>query len=101
MQVYDTSAIIAAHTQNHGQFTWANEQLRRAGAPALCAHSLAECYAVMTASPQFRYPPGEVARFLQSLAQTWTVIPLTPSHYLRALNGAGTWPCRAARSTTP
>ncbi len=56
----------------------------QADAPALCAHSLAECYAVMTASPQFRYPPRDVARFLRSLEQSWTVIPLTPSHYLRA-----------------
>lgn len=34
--------------------------------------------------PQMRYPPGEVVRFLRSLEQTWTVLPLSPIHYLRA-----------------
>lgn len=57
---------------------------QRATALALCAHSLAECYAVMTASPHFRSPPDEVARFLRSLEQTWTIVPLTPSHYFLA-----------------
>lgn len=39
---------------------------------------------MVTASPRFRYPPDDVARFLRFLEQTWTVIPLTPTHYLRA-----------------
>lgn len=82
--MFDTSAIVAAHVQNHGQFAWASEQLARANVPALCAHSLAECYFVMTASPQLRYPPEDVVRFLRSLEQSWTVLPLTPAHYLRA-----------------
>lgn len=38
----------------------------------------------MTASPQFRYPSDDVVRFLRSLEQSWTVLPLTPAHYLRA-----------------
>lgn len=84
MQAFDTSALIAAHVQNHRHFAWASARLTQADAPALCAHSLAECYAVMTASPQFRYPPSDVVRFLNSLEQTWTVLPLTPAHYLRA-----------------
>lgn len=84
MQVFDTSALVAAHTRSHGHFTWARDQLARADAPALCAHSLAECYAVMTASPQFRYPSDDVVRFLRSLEQSWTVLPLTPAPYLRA-----------------
>lgn len=84
MQVFDTSGIVAAHTRNHRHFAWASEQLARATAPALCAHSLAECYAVMTASPQLRYTSDDVVRFLRSLEQTWTVLPLIPASYLRA-----------------
>jgi len=38
----------------------------------------------MTASPQIRLPPAQAVRLLSTIEQTWTVLPLTPSHYLRA-----------------
>lgn len=82
--VFDTSAIVAANTLTHEQFGWASQQLARAEHPALCAHSLAECYAIITASPQIRLPPVQAVRLLSTLEQSWTVLLLTPAHYLRA-----------------
>lgn len=82
--VFDTSAIVAANTLTHELFGWAYPQVAQAERPALCAHSLAECYAIITASPQIRLPPAQAVRLLSTIEQTWTVLPLTPAHYLRA-----------------
>ncbi|EYB67856.1 hypothetical protein DEIPH_ctg032orf0109 [Deinococcus phoenicis] len=84
LTVFDTSAIVAALTRNHPRFLWADEQVTAADQPALCAHSLAESYAVMTGHPQLRYPPAQVREVLERLSQTWTVLPLTPADYLDA-----------------
>lgn len=77
--VFDTSALVAALTRAHPRFAWADEQVGAATSPALCAHSLAECYAVMTAHPQLRYPPAQVRAVLDDLARCWTVLPLLPA----------------------
>lgn len=83
--VFDTSALVAALTRAHPQFDWADTQVQAAAHPALCAHSLAETYAVMTAHPQLRYPPAQVLAVLNDLRSTWTVLPLTEQDYLDAL----------------
>ncbi|THF67914.1 type II toxin-antitoxin system VapC family toxin [Deinococcus sp. Arct2-2] len=83
--VFDTSALVAALTRAHPRFAWADEQVQAAERPALCVHSLAECYAVMTAHPQLRYPPTQVRAVLDSLTQTWTVLPLLPADYFDAM----------------
>lgn len=82
--LFDTSALVAAHAQAHPQFTWADQQVQAAQHPAICSHSLAELYAVMTAHPQLRYPPAQVQAVLKRLTDTWTVLPLTPEDYLAA-----------------
>lgn len=83
--VFDSSALVAALTRAHPRFTWADEQVQAATQPALCAHSLAECYAVMTAHPQLRYPPAQVRAVLDDLATRWTVLPLLPADYFDAM----------------
>ena len=83
--VFDTSAIVAAHAKAHPQFTWADEQIQAARQPALCAHSLAESYAVMTGHPHLRYPPAQVREVLTHLTRTWTVLSLEPDDYLAAM----------------
>ena len=83
--VFDTSAIIAAHARAHPQFTWADEQIQAAAQPALCAHSLAETYAVLTGHPKLRYSPAQVRQVLARLAEAWTVLPLETGDYLAAV----------------
>lgn len=83
--VFDTSAIVAAHAQSHPQFAWVDAQLQEATSPALCAHSLAESYAVLTAHPQLRYSPVQVQAVLQRLLETWVVLPLIQDDYLQAI----------------
>lgn len=38
----------------------------------------------MTVSPQIRLPPAQAVRLLATIEQSWTVLPLTPAHYLCA-----------------
>lgn len=83
--VFDTSALVAAHAMTHPRFAWADAQIQAAEQPALCAHSLAECYAVMTSHPQLRYPPVKVEQVLNRLAETWTVLTLSSADYLAAV----------------
>lgn len=84
--VLDTSALVAALTHAHPRFDWADAQVQGALRPALCAHSLAETYAVMTAHPQLRYPPAQVIEVLDDLRSTWTILPLTEQDYVDALH---------------
>lgn len=83
--VFDTSAIVAAHATAHPYFHWADAQIQAAEQPALCAHSLAESYAVMTSHPQLRYPPAQVLEALTRLSETWMVLPLESGDYLAAM----------------
>lgn len=83
--LFDTSVLVAAHAQAHPRFAWADAQIQAATHPALCSHSLAETYAVMTGHPQLRYPPTQVQAVLKRLTETWTVIPLDAGDYLAAV----------------
>ena len=83
--VFDTSTLVAAHATAHPSFGWADTQIQTAEQPAMCAHSLAECYAVMTSHPQLRYPPAQVEEVLTRLMETWTVLPLGSEDYLAAV----------------
>lgn len=86
--LFDTSALVAALVGNHPQFTWADAQVQAAqerGALAVCAHTLAEAYAVMTAPPKLRYPPARVVEVLSDLTGHWTVLPLGEADYLDAM----------------
>ncbi len=85
LTVFDTSALVAAHTQAHPRFEWADQQVQAAARPALCSHSLAEFYAVMTAHPQLRYAPTQVEAITQRLSTTWTVLTLDTADYLAAI----------------
>ncbi|WP_189098529.1 PIN domain-containing protein [Deinococcus knuensis] len=70
MTLFDTSALVAALVGNHPQFTWADAQVKAAqerGPLAVCAHTLAEAYDVMTAHPKLRYPPARVVEVLSDL----------------------------------
>ncbi len=86
--LFDTSALVAALVGNHPQFTWADAQVEAAeerGSVAVCAHTLAEAYAVMTAHPKLRYPPARVVEVLSDLTGRWTVLPLGETDYLNAI----------------
>lgn len=82
--LFDTSALIAAHTLTHPHFAWASAQMLTAGQPALTAHSLAEFYGVTTASPQFRLPPPQAVLLLEQFNTTWQIWPSTPEDYVQA-----------------
>lgn len=85
MTVFDTNVLVAAHAQAHPRFAWADEQVQAARSPALCAHSVAEMYGVMTGHPQLRYAPAQVEAVLERLTERWAVLPLEATDYLAAV----------------
>ncbi len=84
LTVFDTSALVAALIKQHDKHAWADAQLQAAERPALCSHSLAELYSVLTASPQFRFTRLKATSVLESLAGQLEVLPLDMAQYLRA-----------------
>ena len=89
MSLLDTSALIAALMPGHPRHSWARPYLEQPGA-AVCAHTLAELYAVLTASPQFRVSPERAAQTVEALATSLNVVPLEPALYVRATQRLGT-----------
>ena len=83
MTLLDTSAVVAALMPAHSQHAWARPHFGMKGA-SVCAHTLAELYAVLTASPQFRVFPVVAARTVEALATRLKVVPLEPDLYLRS-----------------
>ena len=51
----------------------------------MCAHTLAELYAVLTASPQFRLPPASAAAVVTQLAASLNVVTLEAELYLKTM----------------
>jgi predicted nucleic acid-binding protein len=80
----DTSAVVAALMPAHPQHAWARPYFRVEGA-SVCAHTLAELYAVLTASPQFRLPSASAAAIVAQLAATLNVVTLEPELYLKTV----------------
>ncbi|MGI8746860.1 MAG: type II toxin-antitoxin system VapC family toxin [Deinococcus sp.] len=79
-----TSAPVAALIAGHPRYSWARPYLEQPGA-SLCAHSLAELYAVLTASPQFRLLPDESANVVEVLTARLNVVTLEPDMYIRSM----------------
>ncbi|WP_293909730.1 PIN domain-containing protein [Deinococcus sp.] len=80
----DTSALVAALMPDHDQHIWARPFFRQPGV-ILSGHTLAELYAVLTASPQFRLKPAYVAQTVGQLAAQLTIVPLHAELYLSAI----------------
>ena len=83
MILLDTSAVVAALMPAHPSHSWARPYFDIQGA-SVCAHTLAELYAVLTASPQFRVSPVGAAQTVEALAVRLRVIQLEPVMYVRA-----------------
>ncbi|WP_424951256.1 PIN domain-containing protein [Deinococcus sp.] len=83
VSLLDTSAVVAALMPAHPRHAWARPYFGAEGA-SVCAHTLAELYAVLTASPQFRMAPEKAARAVEGLATRLKVVPLEPDMYLRS-----------------
>lgn len=83
MRLFDTSTLVAAHLTGHPAYEWASEQIEQ-GDVALCGHSLAELYAVLTSHPHYRIPPAQAQFVLEAIEQNWQVFSLTSSDYLAA-----------------
>jgi predicted nucleic acid-binding protein len=79
----DTSAVVAALMPAHPRHAWARPYFGVEGA-SVCAHTLAELYAVLTGSPQFRVSPEGATRTVEALAAHLKVVPLEPVMYIRA-----------------
>ena len=84
MILLDTSAVVAALMPAHPRHAWARPFFSKNGA-SVCAHTLAELYAVLTASPQFRVSPEGAALTVDALATNLKVVTLEPGMYLRAV----------------
>ncbi len=83
MTLLNTSAVVAALMPAHLRHTWARPYFGVEGA-AVCAHTLAEVYAVLTASPQFRVSPEVAAQTVEELATHLKVVPMEPELYLKS-----------------
>lgn len=88
---FDTSALVAALISEYPRHAWAYSRWTGSVTPALAAHSLAELYAVLTASPQFRLRPDTALETVRLVKERFQVVALTSQGYLAALE-------RAARS---
>ena len=84
LAVFDTSALVAISVRQHLQFDWADAQFTAKRRAALCNHSLAELYAVLTGSPQFHFAPAEALGVLESLTEQLEILPLSTAQYLKA-----------------
>lgn len=74
MRLFDTSTLVAAHLTGHPAYEWASEQIEQ-GDVALCGHSLAELYAVLTSHPHYRVPPAQAQFVLEAIEQNWGCFP--------------------------
>ena len=83
MILLDTSAVVAALMPGHPRHGWARPYLEVQGA-SVCAHTLAELYAVLTASPQFRLSPHGCAGIVETLTERLNVVTLQPDMYIRS-----------------
>ena len=83
--LFDTSALVAALIPSHPHHAWAYARWVNSASPALAAHSLAETYAVLTASPQFRVRPETAMSTVRLVAARFQVISLNTEGYLNAL----------------
>ena len=84
MILLDTSVVVAALMPAHSQHAWARPYFGIKGA-SVCAHTLAELYAVLTASPQFRLPPASATTVVTQLAASLNVVTLEPELYLKTI----------------
>jgi predicted nucleic acid-binding protein len=96
---FDTSVLIAASVASHPHHTRAAAALQRVVAGRdrghISAHSIAECFAVLTRLPiRPRIHPSDAARIInEGLLPHLQVAPLTPTHYAQALQWMvdGSW----------
>jgi predicted nucleic acid-binding protein len=96
--LFDTSVLVAALVEAHPHHAVAFPWLRRAHSGAVqglvCAHGLAETFAVLTTLPHLPRIPPEAARQVirESVEAKLRVVPLGAADYsqvLRRLAGAG------------
>jgi predicted nucleic acid-binding protein len=97
MKVFcDTNVLIAAFLGNHPHHQAARPVLERVKAGSdegfLCAHSLAECYAVLTRLPGANQVTPTVGWQLihENAIKNFTLVALTPKDYSKALEWAAT-----------
>jgi predicted nucleic acid-binding protein len=86
----DTSVILAASTPSDHRHEACVDLLAvadlRGGACA--THTLAEVFAILTSRPApFRIPPFDAARLVVHTRKRFTVVSLTPTEYLAAIQG--------------
>jgi predicted nucleic acid-binding protein len=90
--LFDTSVLVAASVEGHSMHARALPWLRRAHAGEIdfhvAAHSLAECYAVLTAIPtRPRITPPTAARILHdNIESKAKIVALTASDYRRVVH---------------
>jgi predicted nucleic acid-binding protein len=91
--LFDTSVLVAASVEGHSMHERALPWLRRAHAGEIvfhvAAHSLAECYAVLTAIPtRPRIAPSTAARILHDNVESKAkIVALTVSDYRKVIQG--------------
>jgi predicted nucleic acid-binding protein len=92
MKVFcDTNVLVAAFVTNHSHHNAARPVLEKIKAGTdegfVAAHSLAECYAVLTRLPGMnQVSPGTAWQLIsENIIKNFTVISLSPKEYARTL----------------
>lgn len=86
----DTSVIIAASTPSDRRHEACIDLLEIADSRggACATHTLAEVFAVLTGRPApLRMPPSDAAKLVAHTRNRLTVVSLTPTEYLAAIQG--------------
>ena len=86
----DTSVIVAASTPSDRRHEACIDLLAVADSRggACATHTLAEVFAVLTGRPApLRMPPSDAAKLVAHTRKRLTVVSLTPTEYLAAIQG--------------
>jgi predicted nucleic acid-binding protein len=89
----DTSVIVAASTPSDHRHEACIDLLAVADSRggACATHTLAEVFAVLTGRPApLRMPPSDAATLVAHTSKRLTVVSLTPTEYLAAIQGLAT-----------
>ncbi len=82
--LFDSSALVASCVAAHPQHRWALKSIdSSAEAARICAHALAETFAVLTSA--YRLPAATAIELVEAVSEWATVVELNASDYFAAL----------------
>jgi predicted nucleic acid-binding protein len=82
--LYDSSALVASCVAAHPQHRWVLKSIDQGGdTPRICAHALAETFAVLTGA--YRLPAVIAIELVEAISEWAEVVELNASDYFAAM----------------